>query len=92
MRGLGEELRAQRKGIPHLQNKTAFSALLDVTVVHVANVEEGRAFPSGDLLEKWLPYLEFSPAMEARLWEELARHQLDPVVGSKVKVTARRPK
>lgn len=91
-KGLGEELRAQREAIPHLRNRTAFAALLDVTPVHVANVEAGEAFPSGELLEKWLMHLEFSPVAEARLWEELARHQLDPVVESRVRVTARRQK
>ena len=87
-----ETLKTQRLAIPHLRNRTEVSAMLGVTPVHLATIEDERCFPSGALLEKLIDLLEVGPTTAASLWEELARHQLDPVVEGKVKVVARRKK
>jgi hypothetical protein len=86
---IGEALRTQRKKLPHYAVRRSLANDLDITVVHLTAVEDGAAYPSGPLLEKWLDLLEFSKEAASLLWKQLALHQLDPVVAKNVVIGRR---
>jgi len=88
--GLGHTLKMQRQRLPHYAVRRTLAEDLGITIVHLAAVEDGAAYPSGQLLEKWLSLLEFSKQTSAQLWKQLALHQLDLTVARHVTVAARR--
>ena len=87
---LGLIIKEWRAHFPHLSNRASCARRLDTTSEHLCRIENGDAWPSGDLLERINVLMEFPPVMSARMWEELAIHQLDPIVGRWVKVSARK--
>ena len=89
---LGETLYRQRKAMPHLANRSACARILWVTPEHLARIEAGECYPSGDLLEKLVSLLELPSDVSAALWVELAVHQLDPTTGRHVHLRARKGK
>lgn len=89
---VGSSLRDQRMSLPALTNRAHTARLLGISSEHLLHIEQGIAWPSGELMEKLIELLEMPPFEAVRLWEALAVHQLDPVTGSWVRVAARRKK
>lgn len=78
--------------MPAYATRVRLAEVTGVSAHYLGLIERGAAYPSGDLLERLIAVLEIGTTTAGALWEELARYQLDPVVGSHVQVTHRRPK